>query len=252
VDRFTIYKKILLKFTSCGIDLTLRFIFNSLSQIITAMKKGQENTDKVRSSDRLKPDELQENRRKIARKNSLRKILLLVTILSATLVISTVFLRPLLPLQELIYVQAAEVAIIGYIVLETVSKVSYKLILPGSSLENARAIRSLVKIIGTIIIVASIISILVQNPIVAASISTISALVVGFAAQNILANMISGLYLSVVRPFKIGDRITISSNSGIIYDIELLYTRLLTENGDIVLVPSSSMVSSTIMLQKNR
>ena len=236
---------------SCGIDLTLRFIFNGLSQIIALMKKGEENTDKTKSSDRSNPDDLQENRRKIARRNTIRKILLLVMILSATLIISTVFLRPLLPLQELIYVQAAEVAIIGYIVLETVSKVSYKLTLPGSTLENARAIRSLIRIIGTIIIVASIISILVQNPIVAASISTISALVVGFAAQNILANMISGLYLSIVRPFKIGDRITISSNSGIIYDIELLYTRLLTENGDIVLVPSSSMVSSTITLQKN-
>jgi small-conductance mechanosensitive channel len=236
---------------SCGIDLTLRFIFNGLSQIIASMKKGEENTDKTKSSDRSNPNDIQENRRKIAKRNTIRKILILVMMLSATLIISTVFLRPLLPLQELIYVQAAEVAIIGYIVLETVSKVSYKLTLPGSSLENARAIRSLIRIIGTIIIVASIISILVQNPIVAASISTISALVVGFAAQNILANMISGLYLSIVRPFKIGDRITISNNSGIIYDVELLYTRLLTENGDIVLVPSSSMVSSTITLQKN-
>jgi small conductance mechanosensitive channel len=215
------------------------------------MKKGQENTDKTRPSVRSNLDDQDENSRKIARKNTIRKILLLVMILSATLVISTIFLRPLLPIQELIYVQAAEVAIIGYIVLETLSKVTYKLILPGSSLENARAIRSLIRITGTIIIVASIISILVQNPFVAASISTISALVVGFAAQNILANMISGLYLSIARPFKIGDRITISSNSGIIYDIELLYTKLLTENGDIVLVPSSSMVSSTITLQKN-
>jgi small conductance mechanosensitive channel len=216
------------------------------------MKKGQENTDKTRSSVRSNLDDQDENSRKVARKNTIRKILLLVMILSATLIISTIFLRPILPIEELIYVQAAEVAIIGYIVLETVSKVSYKLILPGSSLENARAIRSLIRITGTIIIVASIISILVQNPFVAASISTISALVVGFAAQNILANMISGLYLSIARPFKIGDRITISSNSGIIYDIELLYTKLLTENGDIVLVPSSSMVSSTITLQKNR
>jgi small conductance mechanosensitive channel len=236
---------------SSGIDLSFRFIFNGLLQIIAAMKKGEENTDKAKSSDRSNSDDLHENGRKIARKNTIRKILLLVMILSATLIISTIFLRPLLPLQELIYVQAAEVAIIGFIVLETVSKVSYKLTLPGSSLENARAIRGLIRITGTIIIVASIISILVQNPIVAASISTISALVVGFAAQNILANMISGLYLSIARPFKIGDRITISSNSGIIYDIELLYTRLLTENGDIVLVPSSSMVSSTITLQKN-
>jgi small conductance mechanosensitive channel len=215
------------------------------------MKKGQENTNKNRSSGRSNPDDQHENRRIVARKSTIRKILILVMILSATLIISTIFLKPLLPLQELIYVQAAEVAIIGYVIVETVSKISYKLTLPGSSLENARAIRSLIRITGTIIIVAAIISILVQNPLVAASISTISALVVGFAAQNILANMISGLYLSIVRPFKIGDRITISNNSGIIYDIELLYTRLLTENGDIVLVPSSSMVSSTITLQKN-
>ena len=63
--------------------------------------------------------------------------------------------------------------------------------------------------------------------------------------------MISGLYLSIMRPFKIGDKITVSGNSGIIYDIELIYTRLLTENGDIVLVPSTSMVSSTVVLKRN-
>jgi small conductance mechanosensitive channel len=63
--------------------------------------------------------------------------------------------------------------------------------------------------------------------------------------------MISGLYLSLVRPFKIGDKITISSNSGMIYDIELLHVRLLTENGDIVLVPTSSMVSGTVVVNKS-
>jgi small conductance mechanosensitive channel len=97
----------------------------------------------------------------------------------------------------------------------------------------------------------TIISYLAQNPIVAASISTISALVIGFASQNILANIISGLYLSLVRPFKIGDKITISSNSGIIHDIELVYVRLMTESGDIVLVPSSSMVSGTVIVNKS-
>ena len=233
------------------INLTRRFIFNVLSQILPTMKEGQENSDKTKSSDIANPVDGPENRRKSARRNTIRKIILLVIALSATLIISTVFLRSILPIQELIYVQAAEVAIIGYFVLITVSNISYKLTLPGSSLENAKAIRSLIRITGTIIIVAAIISILVQNPIVAASISTISALVVGFAAQNILANMISGLYLSIVRPFKIGDKITISSNSGIIFDIELVYTKLLTENGDIVIVPSTSMLTSTITLQRN-
>ncbi len=185
------------------------------------------------------------------RNNIIKRIVVLAIILSVTLTASTFVLNSKLPRQELVYIQAAEVAIIGYFVLETISAISYKLALPDRSLETAKAIRSFVRITGTIIIVATIISYLAQNPIVAASISTISALVIGFASQNILANMISGLYLSLVRPFKIGDKITISSNSGIIYDIELVYVRLMTKNGDIVLVPSSSMVSGTVIVNKS-
>jgi len=185
------------------------------------------------------------------RNNIIKRIVVLAIILSVTLTASTFVLNSRLPRQELVYIQAAEVAIIGYFVLETISAISYKLALPDRSLETAKAIRSFVRITGTIIIVATIISYLAQNPIVAASISTISALVIGFASQNILANIISGLYLSLVRPFKIGDKITISSNSGIIYDIELVYVRLMTKNGDIVLVPSSSMVSGTVIVNKS-
>ncbi len=215
------------------------------------MKEGRANTDKTKAPDTSRPANRPDNSRKSTRNTIIKKILVSAILLSAILTISTVFLRSVLSSQELMYLQAAEVAIIGYFVLENISTISYKLLLPESSLETAKAIRSLIRITGIIIIVAAIISFLAQNPIVAASISTISALVVGIASQNLLANMISGLYLSIMRPFKIGDKITISSNSGIIYDIELVYTRLLTENGDIVLVPSSSMVSSTVILQKN-
>src|SRR5919106_2137763 len=181
----------------------------------------------------------------------IKRIVVLVILLSTTLTISTLVLNSRLPRQELMYIQTGEVAIIGYFFLETISTISYRLALPDRSLETAKAIRSFIRITGAIIIVATIISYLAQNPIVAASLSTISALVIGFASQNILANMISGLYLSLMRPFKIGDKITVSGNSGIIYDIELIYTRLLTENGDIVLVPSTSMVSSIVILQRN-
>jgi small conductance mechanosensitive channel len=214
------------------------------------MKDGQTDTDKMKS-DTSRPTNRPHNRTKSTTNTIVKKVLVSAIILAATLTISTVFLRSVLPSQELMYLQAAEVAFIGYIILAIVSTTSYSLILQGSSPETAKAIRSLIRIMGTVIIVAAVISFLAKNPIVAASISTISALIIGFASQNILANMISGLYLSIMRPFKIGDKITVSGNSGIIYDIELIYTRLLTENGDIVLVPSTSMVSSTVILQRN-
>lgn len=214
------------------------------------MKDGQTDTDKMKS-DTSRPTNRPHNRTKSTTNTIVKKVLVSAIILAATLTISTVFLRSVLPPQELMYLQAAEVAVIGYIILAIVSTTSYSLILQGSSPETAKAIRSLIRIMGTVIIVAAVISFLAKNPIVAASISTISALIIGFASQNILANMISGLYLSIMRPFKIGDKITVSGNSGIIYDIELIYTRLLTENGDTVLVPSTSMVSSTVILQRN-
>jgi small-conductance mechanosensitive channel len=216
------------------------------------MKKGQENTDSNRILGPKNAFTRTNNRGTNAKNMIIKKILVLAIVLAITLTISTLFLKAILPFQELMYLQAAQVAVIGYFVLETISSISYRLSLSDSPLGTAKAIRSLIRIIGTIIIIATIISFLAQNPIVAASISTISALVVGFASQNILANMISGLYLSVIRPFKIGDKITISGNSGVIYDIELVYTRLLTENGDTILVPSSSMVSSTIILQRRQ
>jgi len=154
--------------------------------------------------------------------------------------------------QNLIYIQTIQIAAIGFCAVDAVSSISYKLALSNNSQETAKSIRSLMRIAGTILIVAIIISYLAQNPVVAASFSTISALVIGFASQNILGNMIAGLYLSLIRPFKIGDRIRVSGNAGVIYDIELIYTRLLTENGDIVLVPSASMVTGIVILEKGK
>jgi small conductance mechanosensitive channel len=225
----------------------ISFIFNPvLLLIVTIMKKADENRKET------KEHIGQSHKNRAESKDAvIKRIVVLAIILAVTLTISTLVLNSRLSRQELMYIQTAQVAIMGYFFLETISTVTYRLAIPDRSPETAKSIRSFVRITGAIIIVATIISYLAQNPIVAASLSTISAIVIGFASQNILSNMISGLYLSLIRPFKIGDKITISGNSGIIYDIELVYVRLLTEDGDIVLVPSSSMVSGTVIVNKS-
>ena len=95
-------------------------------------------------------------------------------------------------------------------------------------------------------------SYLSQNPILAASIATISAIVVGFAAQNLIGNMIAGMYLTIIRPFKIGDKITVFGNTGTVYEIGLLLCELLMENGDTVRVPSSSLLTTSIILREGK
>ena len=51
------------------------------------MKEGQENSDKTKSSDVANPVDGPENRRKSARRKTIRKIILLVIALSAILII---------------------------------------------------------------------------------------------------------------------------------------------------------------------
>lgn len=49
----------------------------------------------------------------------------------------------------------------------------------------------------------------------------IMAIVIGFAARSAFSNIISGFFISIFKPFKIGDTVTISGEYGRIEDINL-------------------------------
>jgi small conductance mechanosensitive channel len=152
-------------------------------------------------------DKIDNNQSKKKTKRSfLKKIIILGTILAITLSISTL----LVPAEYLIYFQVTEIAIVGYVVMEIMANTAFKLAIAAQqSMQMAKSIRSVIRILGAVVIIAIIVSFLSQNAIVAASIGTISGIVVGFAAQNLIGNMIAGIYFALTRPFKIGDMITV-------------------------------------------
>lgn len=118
--------------------------------------------------------------------------------------------------------------IIGYFVIHIFSVISYKLALARSSL-TANSIRSLFRIVGAIIVIAYIVSYLAQDPVLAASFTTLSGLVIGFASFNVIGNAIAGLCSAITRPFRIGDTIKVFGQTGKVKDTSLLYTRLLLD-----------------------
>lgn len=182
---------------------------------------------------------------KYTKRSTLKKILLLGTIFAITLTISALLVPP----EYLIYSQSAQVALAGYLVIEIIANTAFKLAISAQqSDQTAKSIRSLTRIIGAIVIAAIVVSYLSQNVAIAASIGTISGLVVGFAAQNLLGNMIAGMYLALTRPFKIGDMITVFGNSGQVFDIGLLNCELMMKNGNIVRAPSSSLLTTPIII----
>jgi small conductance mechanosensitive channel len=191
--------------------------------------------------------------KKHVKQSVLKRIILLGIILAITLSISTFALRPLIPAEFLMYAQIAQFALIGYIVTEIISNSTFRVVtVARQSNQTAKSIRSLIRILGSIVIVAIIISFLSQNPALAATIATITGVVIGFAAQTVIGNMIAGMYLTITRPFKIEDRITVLGNSGKVADIGLLYSGLILDMGDTVLVPNTLLITTSIILREEK
>ena len=67
-----------------------------------------------------------------------------------------------------------------------------------------------------------------------------------FASQQILGNMMSGIFIMLNRPFKINDQISIQGNSGRVIEINWHDTIIENENGERMIIPNS-MISSNIL-----
>src|SRR5438093_3124520 len=199
----------------------------------------------------------QENNTELNKSSSKKKGISLVKSLMTTIIIVTAIaivsslIGQLLDPRYSTFLKVGVVATIGYFVINSVANVFYKLSYDALK-KNAEIIRILIRIIGAIIIISIIISYLSEDPIIAASIATITGVVIGFASQNVIGNLISGLYLAITRPFRIGDKATVFGNTGIIFDIGLLYTSLRNDEGHIILAPNLSMVSTTIIIRDSK
>lgn len=73
--------------------------------------------------------------------------------------------------------------------------------------------------------------------------TSLLVVVAGFAAQEALSNVINGLFISMFKPFEIGDRIKLVSNniSGYVEDISLRHTIVRTFTNSRIIVPNSVM-----------
>lgn len=73
------------------------------------------------------------------------------------------------------------------------------------------------------------------------------AIAVGFGAQEILGNFLSGLILMTERPIRIGDLVEINGQQGKVEDIGARCTRLLMPGNFHLLVPNKSLLESHII-----
>ncbi|MGC9554163.1 MAG: mechanosensitive ion channel family protein [Thermoplasmatota archaeon] len=74
----------------------------------------------------------------------------------------------------------------------------------------------------------------------------IMGIVIGFASQTVVSNLISGLFLIIEKPIKIGDGVNIDDVAGIVEDVRILSTTIRTYDGIYTRLPNEKVFSSNI------
>ncbi|MDT7861639.1 MAG: mechanosensitive ion channel family protein [Saccharolobus sp.] len=137
--------------------------------------------------------------------------------------------------------------------------------------DNASSVSFIAKLIGYIIAFIGFFVVVKVSIGTALAAGGFAGLVLGLASQDVLSNIFGGIMLVFSRPYKVGDRITIStwqygliaptyppkffSNdflipgyTGIVIDISLLYTTIYTDEQVPVKIPNSIMIQAAIFI----
>ena len=77
--------------------------------------------------------------------------------------------------------------------------------------------------------------------------SAVGAVVVGFALQDTLGNLFSGLAIQIEKPFRVGHWIAVGSNEGQVQEITWRATKLLTKSGQFLIVPNGIISKEAIL-----
>ena len=74
-------------------------------------------------------------------------------------------------------------------------------------------------------------------------VSVFIGILFSLGSSSAIANMVAGLVITYMRPFKIGDRIRISDVTGDVIEKTLLVTRVRTKTNEIVTIPNASVLN---------
>jgi small conductance mechanosensitive channel len=85
------------------------------------------------------------------------------------------------------------------------------------------------------------------NPSFLLTFGGVSTLAVGLAFQDLLRNVLAGMFILVERPFKIGDLISVEDCTGTVLTIRLRTTALRTGDGRLAILPNLTAFNGVVL-----
>jgi small-conductance mechanosensitive channel len=76
--------------------------------------------------------------------------------------------------------------------------------------------------------------------------SAVIGLVIGFASQRTIGNVVAGVLIAVSQPLRLGDEVEVEGTHGVVEEIGLTYTWIRTRDNDRLVVPNERLASETI------
>jgi len=158
-----------------------------------------------------------------------------------------------IPLSQILI--ACAIFIIGLITARLISKKAEQAALKHLSAHQSMLIRRVIYSLAFMFFLISSLQQLGFHFSVLIGAAGIFTVAISFASQTSVSNLISGIFLLIERPFKVGDNIQVKNFIGKVHSIDLLSTIIVTTENKLVRLPNESLIKTEIInfnYSKNR
>ena len=139
--------------------------------------------------------------------------------------------------------------VVGLVLIKLVQSITRSVTLKSSKLDNSAAsfIISIVTVALYVVLAIVLISSLgISTTGIVAAFSAVT-LAIGLALKDSIGSLANGVIIIFTKPFKKGDYVQIGDYDGLVQDIRLFNTKILTYSNEEVIIPNSDILSSEMI-----
>ena len=139
--------------------------------------------------------------------------------------------------------------VLGLVVIKIVQAITRNATLRSSRLDNAAA-SFIISVVTVILYVALIIVLISSLGFSTAGIIagfSAAALAIALALKDSLGSLANGVIIIFTKPFKKGDYVQINEYDGLVQDIRLFNTKILTYSNEEIIIPNSEILSTKMI-----